>query len=141
MTKKDIVGKRIVTIEVEIGIRNIATCETCGKIFDNPKNAQAPASEPDDIDAREDRELNIRISGFEEGYAQGKVEASRASEKILKELRVILSRFNDEDCGGNTEMNSEKCISYFDEQYGHCALCKFDQAIEILHKQLKDDQQ
>lgn len=56
----------------------------------NWKPRPHPASAQETIGDREDRELNIRIAGFEEGYAQGKAEAARkAREDVLNELGVL----------------------------------------------------
>jgi hypothetical protein len=53
---------------------------------------------PDPIDDREDRELNIRIAGFEEGYAQGKADADRTATLAAYE-RVRSECIRDESVG------------------------------------------
>jgi hypothetical protein len=47
-----------------------------------------PVTEQEPYEMKEDRELNIRIAGFEEGYAQGKSEAARTA--TLAELVELL---------------------------------------------------
>jgi len=70
-----------------------------------------PAPAPETFEQKEDRELNIRIAGFEEGYAQGKAEAAAPAPEHIHPRK---------DCFGKYQgVGDDKCFSCND--WGYCA--------------------